>query len=115
MNDDAMRNLLRVLNIPDRMGLVAICRTSDGHYLGQEKGDLGYNVFIGQPAPVHEGPGLENTRRIWASLTAEEKVGVRRLASNPPDGSPIPLEEGFGVPGPDKEELTRLSWTEVPG
>ena len=92
---DAQRNLLRVMNLPARF--VGVVRTSDGHYLAQEEGDLGYNAFLGRPAPIHDGPGLTNTLRIWAGLTEEEQEAVRAAAAYPVDGVPIPLAD-FGIP-----------------
>lgn len=91
---NAKRTLLRLMNLSQFEGVM---RTSDGFYIAQIPGDIGYNFFLGRPAPVHEGPGLRNTLKIWASLTEDERKAVRRLAANPVVGSPIPLSE-FGIP-----------------
>ena len=93
----AMNNLMRV-TLLDMLGFESITRTSDGFYLGQLPGDVGYNAFIGAPRPVHAGPGRDETLRRWNSLTPAEQIEVSRLASNPPDGTPIPLNKEFGIP-----------------
>ena len=93
---DTQRTLLRLMNLPPSR-FAGVMRTSDGFYIAQEQGDVGYNAFLGNPNPVHEGPGLENTLRIWAGLTEEEQAAVRTLAANPIDGAPIPLAD-FGIP-----------------
>ena len=91
---DAQRNLLRLMNLPQFAGVV---RTADGFYTAQVPGDLGYNAFLGKPSPVHDGPGLAQTLKVWAGLTEEERDAVRMLAANPPDGERIPLAD-FGIP-----------------
>ena len=93
---DVESNLLRLMNLP-LSRFSGVVRTSDGFYIGREQGDIGYNAFLGNPAPVHDGPGLENTLRVWASLSESEREAVVELAAHPEDGSPIPLEE-FGIP-----------------
>ena len=92
---DATTLLLDVLNLrPAR--IVDVVRTTDGCYIGMDPGDLGYNRFIGKPAPLHAGPGLTRTRERWAALSEDEREAVRVRAAAPPDGSPIPLQE-FGI------------------
>jgi hypothetical protein len=88
--------LLRLMNLPDgmRANVAAVMRTSDGFYQLMDRGDCGYNRFIGKPARLHAGPGLDRTRELWASLTAEQRAAVRRAAANL-DG-PVRLEE-FGI------------------
>jgi len=81
---------LTCLNIDD------VVRTSDGFYIGQVKGDIGFNAFIGAPAPVHSGPGKDRTLAVWSGFTSAEKQAVVRRAGNPQDGAPIPLED-FGL------------------
>ena len=93
--------LLRLMSIGPSLGIVAVVRTSDGFYLGQQEGDLGYNAFIGRPPPPHPGPGRDMMLETWAGLTADEKRAVLMLAYSPVDGSPIPLAADFGVPVDD--------------
>ena len=76
--------------------LEAVVRTSDGMYLGQAAGDLGYNHFLGQPSAPTDYVRRANVKR-WASLSESERIAVQALAANPPDGTPIPLAD-FGVP-----------------
>ena len=78
--------------------LEAVCKTSDGMYLGQLVGDVGYNAFIGQPAKPHAGPGLDLTRKVWGELDTADKRAVLALAARPGDGAPIDLAVEFGVP-----------------
>lgn len=96
----ARENLLRLMNIPQAMGLDGVVKTADGHYIGRVQGDCGYNAFIGKPAPVHPGPGLDCTLETWAGMSQLERDGVRALAAVPVDGEPIDLAD-FGVPEGD--------------
>jgi hypothetical protein len=47
-----------------------VTETSDGYFLGRERGDIGFNAFLGQPSPR----ALENTKRIFDQLDDEAKV-----------------------------------------
>ena len=87
-------NLLNLMNLGP-LGLADVVRTSDGFYLGQEPGDIGFNVFIGCPSK-HEGPGRERTVAVWECLTVQEKDAVRARCNYPVDGSRILLED-FGI------------------
>ena len=78
--------------------LEAICRTSDGFYMGQLVGDIGYNVFIGKPAKPHPGPGRDLTLSVWEGLSEQERKQILSLAAHPPDGSSIPLVQEFDLP-----------------
>lgn len=89
--------LLKLMCLPTSR-FDGVCRTSDGNYLDQAKGDLGYNVFLGNPSPPHDGPGRRFMFDTWDSLSREERKAVLHLANNPMDGSPIRLKEDFGVP-----------------
>jgi len=93
--DNPRETMLRLMNLPASR-FNGVVRT-DGDYIAQAIGDIGYNHFLGKPAPIHDGPGLDNTLRIWNALTAEEQAQVRAVAACPMDGQPIPLED-FGVP-----------------
>lgn len=94
---DAMTNLLRLMNLPPSR-FSGVVRTSDGFYIARENGDIGYNAFLGQPSPLHEGPGLEHTLSVWNSLGKLDRQMVVTLANKPLDGLPILLERDFGVP-----------------
>ena len=94
--DSPRETMLRLMNLPASR-FEGVVRTADGMYIGQVVGDVGYNAFLGKPAPVHDGPGRDNTLRIWDALTAEEQAQVRAVAACPSDGQPIPLAD-FGVP-----------------
>ena len=91
---DATETMLRMMALPAIYQ--AVCRTSDGHYVAMAHGDIGYNEFFGQPAPVHPGPANDQMNRIWSGLTDSERHRVLAVAANP-DG-PVRLEEDFGVP-----------------
>ena len=91
----ATEMLIRLMNLRPT-GAVDVCRTSDGFYMGRAEGDMGYNMFLGKPVPIHYGPGLEMTRAYWASLTPGDQAAVSNRAACPVDGSPIPLAD-FGV------------------
>lgn len=95
------KTLLRLMSLGQ---FQAVCRTSDGYYMAQVPGDLGYNAFLGRPAPVHDGLGHRQMLQVWAALSTDEQVAVWRLAQNPLDGSPIPLDSDFGVPRPEGKE-----------
>src|SRR3990167_5095972 len=94
-----MANLMRLMNLGGHpANLEAVCRTSDGFYMGREAGDIGYNVFIGKPSAPHAGPGQDMMLTHWKSLDRTAQIAVIALAIRPGDGSPIPLERDFGVP-----------------
>ena len=95
--------MLRLMSIPTSQ-FDGVCRTSDGYYIAQRKGDIGYNHFLGRPSPPHDGPGRDQMLKVWGALTKEEKVEVLALAASPIDGSPILLHKDFGVPVDAKEE-----------
>ena len=84
-----MENMLNVMNL-NPAGLTAVCLTSDGHYLGQRPGEIGYNYFLG-PAGHHNGPGKKYSLDTWNALTPQEQADVLTLAASPPDGEPIPI------------------------
>ena len=94
-SNSATKNLIKLMNLGPT-GAVDVVRTSDGFYLGQAPGDIGYNMFIGRPSPVHEGPGLEHTLAVWESLTVQERNAVRMRCNHPLDGERIPLSD-FGI------------------
>ena len=80
-----------------------VCRTADGFYIAQIKGDIGYNYFLGKPSPPHPGVGRDMMLATWAELSKGERIAVLYLATHPVDGLPIRLAEDFGVPI-DKED-----------
>lgn len=90
VTDTPMGHLMLVMGIRGApTSLEAITLTSDGWYMGQLSGDLGYNVFLGRP---NSNP-LPETRELlqghWNGLTAPEQDAVLRLAVNMPDGRAI--------------------------
>ena len=91
----ATDNLIDLMNLGP-LGVEDVVRTSDGFYLGQAPGDIGYNVFIGKPDPVHEGPGVERSRAVWEGLTVQQRNAVRMRCNHPLDGERIPLSD-FGI------------------
>lgn len=92
-----MKTLLKLMNLPPSM-YDGVCKTSDGFYMGKGVGDIGYNTFLGRPAPPHAGPGRNHTLAVWSQLSSSERQAVLVLAAKPPDGSPIDLHADFGVP-----------------
>jgi hypothetical protein len=92
-----MEIILALMNLQAKR-LDAVCRTSDGYYMGQAAGDIGYNAFLGRPEPVHDGPGRQAMLKVWAGLSDDEREAVLRLADNPPNGAPLLLVADFGVP-----------------
>ena len=93
--------LLRLISLPPSC-FSGVCRTSDGFYIAQAKGDVGYNHFLGKPSPPHSGPGRDGMLAIWVKLSKGERLAVLSLAAHPIDGSPIRLAQDFGVPIDEK-------------
>ena len=75
--------------------MVDVVLTTDGHFVGQNAGEVGYNAFIGRPSG-QPGPGMDRSREVWQTFSDVERAAVRYRADNPPDGEPIPLEL-FGI------------------
>ena len=91
--DNAMRNLLRLMSVPaDRVAEVT--KTSDGFYMARARGDSGFNLFLGRPAPPHDGPGRNTMLRHWVAMTEPERRLVVALAQ----AKGIDLAADFGVP-----------------
>lgn len=92
-------NLCKLMAFPSylRRTIVDVTRTSDGHYLAMDRGDIGFNRFIGKPAPPHRGPGRDAILAAWASMSGDEKHTVLMLAVN----KGINLKREFGVPTED--------------
>ena len=93
--------LLKLMCLPTSR-FDGVCRTSDGHYIAQVKGDIGYNHFLGKPSPPHPGPGRDGMLMTWTKLSKQERQAVLFLATYPIDGLPIRLAEDFGVPIDEK-------------
>lgn len=70
-----MLELIRLLNIPQAWNVVALTRTSDGHFLAMQQGDCGFNIFLGRPR-FHDGPGRDSMRETWKHW----RFGQRRQA-----------------------------------
>lgn len=98
-SDRNVDNLMRLMNFPQSMRerTADVCRTSDGHYLRMEEGDIGFNHFLGQPAPPHPGPGRENMLRAWRAMSDGDRRGA--IAAAVARG--INLAREFGVPTSD--------------
>lgn len=86
--------LLSIMNIPKAFNLVNIVKTTDGHFIGMEAGDIGYNHFLGKPSAPHVGAGRDRTLSIWESLTPQERRAVYLVAK----AKNIDLTKEFGVP-----------------
>ena len=73
--------------------LESIIKTSDGFYLGQLEGDIGYNQFIGSPHKAR----LESTKQLmntyWREFSEDEKIDVITLAK----GMGINLRKEIGL------------------
>ena len=72
------RAMLDVMNLPP--SIVEIMVTSDGHYLGREAGDCGFNAFLGKPNPQPAGPGPRRSWRIFRALAPGERRALVRRA-----------------------------------
>jgi len=90
---DTMTNLIDLVNLSPT-GAIEITKTGDGHYLGRADGDIGFNIFIGQPSAPHEGPGLTRSLSIWSWLSQPQKIAVVALS----ESLGINLIEEFGIP-----------------
>lgn len=96
-----MGRLMRLMSLGGApYELEAVCRTSDGFYLGQVAGDLGYNAFLGSPKHVDQAAPETRALRLadWEGYSLAEQAGVRLLCAFPPDGSPIPLAHFLPCP-----------------
>lgn len=89
-------DLMNLGPMAKHVGLVDVIRTPDGHYLGRQDGDIGYNLFIGIPNPDPSDETIERSRAIWARLTDAQRAALLSRTLRPRDGSPIPLHE-FGI------------------
>ncbi len=72
-----MKNLIRLLNLPSNIALITV--TSDGCFLGQAFGDIGFNHFFGKPS-FHAGVGKERSQHVWKSLSYKDQRDLARLA-----------------------------------
>jgi hypothetical protein len=95
---DIQQTLLSLMAIPSSFNLEAIVKTADGFYIGRDRGDIGYNRFIGKPSTPHSGPGKDLILKRWHALSAGEQRLIVHAAKHPLDGSPIDLQREFGVP-----------------
>ena len=97
-----------ILRLEPKIDLLHLClgfgrfakviRTSDGHFLGQEWGDIAFSHYLGSPSPAV----ITLTQRLFGKLSHDHQQElVRRLADCgiPPDT--------FGLPAPNgKPHLT---------
>lgn len=74
-----MKELIRLLNIPDAFRAVELMRTSDGFYLARQEGDCGFNLFLGVPS-ARPGPGREATLQMWAGHSFGQRRRTVRAA-----------------------------------
>ena len=88
-----METLLKLMNVPTS-AFCAVTKTSDGYYLAQAWGDLGYNQFLGIPSEPHPGPGLTRAIEVWEGISNHERISVMLLAI----ANRIDLEREFGIP-----------------
>lgn len=72
-----MRELLQVMNL-EPLQLVAVMVTSDGFYLGRERGDIGFNAFLGMPRPGSFA--VSESWRKFRGLNLAGRKGVVRAA-----------------------------------
>jgi len=88
-----MEDLINLINLGPT-GSVEIIKTSDGHYLGRKAGNIGFNIYIGQPSKPHDGPGLTRSLAIWDSWTQNKRESVVALS----ESLGIDLIKEFGIP-----------------
>lgn len=69
--------LMKFLALPSCY--VDIMQTSDGHWLAQGYGEIGYNHFLGKPALDHDGPGKEWRQAFWRDLTYHDRKRLVRI------------------------------------
>lgn len=100
MNATAL--LIDLMNLGP-LGLCDVIRSADGHYLGRHRGEVGYNVFVGEPKAA-PGPGQDRSRQLWQSWSQEQRDAVSFRASAPAEGLPINLGEFGIVPEPLLQE-----------
>lgn len=69
-----------------------VVRTSDGHFLGQAWGDVGFNHYLGNPSPAV----ITLAQRLFGRLSTNHKQElIRRLEER---GI---LPDTFGLPAPN--------------
>ena len=90
-----MQNMLNMMNL-QVLDIDSVIRTIDGHYLGHLPNDIGYNAFIGSPSH-HAGSSRNRSLKTWNNLSAGEQAAVLAIATNPTDGSPIPILNFLGL------------------
>lgn len=73
-----METLLRICALSSFF--VDIMRTTDGHYLARERGDIGFNAFMGKPNPRPMESTLQRAWGIFCGLSLSERKGIVRLA-----------------------------------
>jgi len=70
-----MQKLHTLMALPE---VAEITVTSDGFFLARQMGDIGFNLFLGQPNPGEIG--REYSAGIWAGFTFAERKAVVRAA-----------------------------------
>lgn len=99
MDRQSFEDVCRLMNLPTAMieRTAAIMRDSSGNYLLQDRGDVGYNRFLGRPSAPHAGPGRDRMLQVWRSLSDAR----RRRAIAAAIAMRIDLARDFGVPTAD--------------
>ncbi len=75
--EERMNILLGICHLPT--DFVDVIRTSDGHYLAQRYGDIGFNHFLGKPNKCPLPGTVEVAKKYWnrAEGLAEKKALLR--------------------------------------
>lgn len=99
MSRESFEHVCRLMNLPSGMieRIEAIQKTGDGFYLARDKGDIGFNRFIGKPSAPHAGPGRKQMLKVWRSLSDNQKRQAIVTAAS----MRINLRTEFGVPTSD--------------
>ena len=88
-------NLLDIMNLGPTQA-VDVIRTSDGFYLGQQEGDVGYNMFLGAPGASHPGAGRDASQQQWDALSEGDQIALVSRARAPRAGYSTPLADFLG-------------------
>jgi len=72
-----LRNLLDIMVLPQE--IMNITRTSDGYFLGQEYGDIGFNRFFGRPNPSSPST-FEFIWQRFRKLSLNERKALIKMA-----------------------------------
>lgn len=107
---NTLDNLMKLMCFTSAMreGIVDVIKTSDGFYVAMDKGDIGFNRFIGKPSKPHKGPGLAPMRYYKAEQKYyEDNYPAERCDKKVAIGICNILSSYFGVKPPDKIQFRR--------